>query len=90
MAINIENSICEAIEYIVENAVANAGFDKTVQATIINCVDEATGKYKVKYQDSSFYAYAQTADMKYFSGKSVYVLIPGNNMNSNIDRSIIE
>lgn len=83
MAINIENSICEAIEYIVENAVANAGFDKTVQATIIGCVDEATGKYKVKYQDSSFYAYAQTADMKYITGKSVYVLIPGNNMSSN-------
>lgn len=83
MAINIENSICEAIEYIVENAVANANFDKTVQATIISCVDEATGKYKVRYQDSSFYAYAQTPDMKYFSGKSVYVLIPSNNMSNN-------
>ena len=83
MAINIENSICEAIEYIVENAVANAGFDKTVQATIISCIDETIGKYKVKYQDSTFYAYSQTADMKYLNGKSVYILIPGNNMSSN-------
>lgn len=77
---NIENQICEAIEYIVNNAVENAGYDKTIQANIVSVVDQTIGKYKIKYQDSTFIAYAQSTDVTYVNGAEVYVLVPGNDM----------
>lgn len=73
-----EDKICEAIEYIVENAVSKAQYDKTIQATVVKVVDQTIGKYSVKYQDSIFYAYASSADVKYTKGTEVYILIPGN------------
>lgn len=45
-----ENNIIDAIETIVDNAVANAGYDKTIKATIIECIDQTIGKFKVKKQ----------------------------------------
>ena len=78
-----ENQLINAIQTIVDSAVAHADFDKTIKATIISCVDEATGKYKVKYQDSTFYAYSNNLDSNYFKGTNVYVLIPGNDTAQN-------
>lgn len=78
-----ENQLINAIQTIVDSAVAHADFDKTIKATIISCVDEATGKYKVKYQDSTFYAYSNNLDSNYFKGTSVYVLVPGNDTTQN-------
>ena len=46
--------ICEAVEYIVQQAVDSAPYDKTIQATVIKCVDSTIGQYQVKYQDSIF------------------------------------
>ena len=77
-----EDKICEAMEYIAEKAVARANYDKTIQATIIKCEDEITGQYKIKYQDSSFYAYAASTDITYSPNTLVYILIPGNDMGS--------
>lgn len=73
-----EDKICEAIEYIVENAIRNADYDKTIQATIVKAEDQTIGKYSVKYQDSIFYAYANSVEVKYTKGTDVYVLVPGN------------
>lgn len=88
MAINkIQDDLCEAIEYIVNNAVENASYDKTIQASIISCIDATIGKYKVKYQDSSFYAYSQTTETTYLSGDDVYILVPGNDMSR--DKTIL-
>lgn len=78
-----ENQLINAIQTIVDSAVAHADFDKTIKATIVSCVDEATGKYKVKYQDSTFYAYSNNLDSNYFKGTNVYVLIPGNDTAQN-------
>ncbi len=80
---NIENQICEAIELIVERAVNNAKYDKTIQAVVQSCVDATIGKYKISYQDSSFYAYATNADITYPNGSMVYILVPGNDMSKN-------
>lgn len=73
-----ENNIIDAIETIVDNAVANAGYDKTIKATIVECVDQTIGKFKVKYQDSVFFAYATSSEVTYTRGAEVYILIPGN------------
>ena len=60
---NYEEKIVDAIETIVQNAVKKAGYDRTIQCIIIECVDQTMGKYKVKYQDSSFMAYSGSSDM---------------------------
>ena len=74
----IEKEICEAIDIIVNKKIQAANFDRTIQATVIECVDATTGKYKLKYQDSSFYAYSGSSDVTYPNNSFVYVLIPGS------------
>lgn len=80
---NIEKQICEAIEIIVNRAIDQAEYDKTIQGTVIECTDQTIGKYKIKYQDSIFYAYSGSTDITYTKGSTVYVLIPGNNVDDN-------
>lgn len=75
-----EEKLCEAMEYIAEKAVQNASYDKTIQATIIRCEDELLGQYKVRYQDSTFYAYAANTEITYSANTLVYILVPGNDM----------
>ena len=70
---SIERNICQAIDIIVQKAVSEAQYDKTIQATIVNCVDIEIGKYKVKYQDSTFYAYSNDVDVTYSDSASVYI-----------------
>lgn len=82
-ATNYEKQILDTIQKLVDNAVQNASYDKTIQCTILKVQDATMGKYKVKYQDSAFYAYSTTTDVTYAAGKSVYVLVPGNDMASN-------
>lgn len=79
---SIENQLCEAIELITENAVKKAGYDRTVQATIMSCTDASTGQYKVKYQDNIFYAYSTNTDITYTKNTLVYILIPGSDLSN--------
>lgn len=78
-SVKIQNDICEAISNIV-STVAN-DYDRTVQATVLKCEDEALGKYKVKYQDAIFYAYATNLKENYIENTNVYINIPNNDMN---------
>ena len=87
MSNNYENIICEAIETLVDKAVSQAEYDKTIQATIIEHTDATIGKYKVKYQDSTFYAYATDVSAHYSFGSCVYILIYTNKMEN--DKTII-
>lgn len=73
-----EEELLQAMEIIANNAVEKADYDKTIKAIVVSCVDQTIGKFKVKYQDSSFFAYATSADVTYSKGTEVYVLIPGN------------
>lgn len=78
-----EETFCQAMQLIAENAVKNAGYDKTIQATIISCEDKTTGCYKVQYQDNIFLAYSADTKVKYTKGNLVYVLIPNSNFDNN-------
>ena len=84
---SIENQICEAINIIVNKAISEAKYDKTIQATIIKCVDATIGKYQVKYQDSTFYAYSSNSDTSYSDNSVVYILVPGGDMSK--DKTIL-
>lgn len=77
---NYENKILDAIQTLVDSAVSNAGYDKTIKAIVSKCTNESKGEYVVRYQDSSMYAYSNDLDAVYRAGTSVYVLVPGNDM----------
>ena len=75
---SIENQVLDTIEMIVSSAIEGAGYDRTVAASILSCVDTEAGKYKVKYQDAIYYATSNDAEKKYSNGAQVYILVPGN------------
>lgn len=85
--LELQDKLCQAMEMFAENAVTKAGFDRTIQATVMDCTDESIGQYKVRYQDSIFYAYAQNVEDKYSIGSGVYILIQNNDMSK--DKFII-
>ena len=76
---DINNQICDAIGIIVDKKLSQANFDKTIQATIVAQGDKTKGEYKVKYLDSSFYAYDKSGN-DYAVGTQVYVLVPENDL----------
>lgn len=80
MTTNYENNFLEAIQLVAKNAIENAQWNQTVKAIIVKAVDLAIGKYLVKYQDSSFYAYSPNINLEYQKGAYVYLLIPNNDM----------
>lgn len=82
-----ENQILDAIEKIVDSKINNAGYDKTIQATIVKCEDATIGKYKISYQDGTFYAYANSSEISYAEGADVYILVPNGDMSR--DKTIL-
>lgn len=74
------NNLLEAMSIIADRAVATANYDKTVQATIVECRDATIGKYKVRYQDGFWQAYENNTNVTYTPGTSVYILIPNGDM----------
>lgn len=75
---NIEQKICNAVDIIVQKALSEVQYNKTIQATILECIDSTIGKYKVRFQDSTFYAYSENTDTTYIKGASVYVMVPND------------
>lgn len=83
----VNQKILDAIELLTNNSIKKAGYDKTIQAQIISCEDATIGKYKCRYQDTTFFAYAGSADITYSKGAYVYILVPGNDMSK--DKTIL-
>lgn len=84
---SVNQKVLDAIELLTKNSVQKASYDKTIQAQIISCEDATIGKYKCRYQDSTFYAYASNAEVSYSNKAMVYVLVPGNDMSR--DKTIL-
>jgi len=77
---NLIDDILKAIDIMATKKIASTGYDRTIQATVVNCEDPTIGKYKVKYQDGYWYAYSTSGDISYSNGTSVYILIPCGDM----------
>ena len=73
---DLTNQLLDAMELIADKKVAAARYDKTIQATIVSCVDAQAGKYKIKYQGNIFYAYSTDTSTTLNNGISVYVNVP--------------
>lgn len=74
----ISQNILDAFEILAKAEVNSAQFDKTITGIIVSCEDEASGRYRVQYQNSIFYAYSSALDITYSKGTSVQVKIPNN------------
>ena len=83
----IEQSICEAVDILVDRAISKAGFDKTITAIVVECMDQVAGKYKVKYQDSFYYATSDNSSTTYSVNSEVYVLVPNGDFSK--DKKIL-
>ena len=83
----IEQSICQAIDIIASSAIEKANYDTTIQGTVLSCEDSVIGKYKIKYQDSIFYAYSNNNEVKYNDNTDVYILVPNNDFSK--DKTIL-
>lgn len=70
--------ILDSIQIMANNAVKNAGYDRTIQATILSCTNASKGEYKCQYQDSKFLAYSPNIDTTYNDNALVFILVPGN------------
>ena len=83
----LEDIILRAVDIVASQKIAKAGYDKTIQATVVSCIDQTIGKYKVKYQDSYWIAYSDNTDNFYAPNSNVYVLIPGGDFSK--DKTIL-
>ena len=75
-----EDALLQSISILAEQAIKKAGYDKTIRATVIKCVDPTIEQYKVRYQDSYYYAYGNGAGVNYPAGANVYILVPKGDM----------
>lgn len=71
-----ENQILEAIETIVQKKLADANYDTTIKAVIIEKTNSALGEYKAKYQESELVIYSTDPSINYPKGTLVNVVIP--------------
>ena len=81
MTNDMQNSLCTAIDTIVERRIEQLELDKTVVASIEQCVNSLTRQYRVQYKGGSMLAYAQS-DESYTPNTSVYVSIPRNDFSA--------
>lgn len=75
---DVSKVFVDSMSTISKHYVSKAGYDKTIQAQILSCVDETIGLYRCRYQDSVWDAFSNNIDITYPNGSYVYVLIPGN------------
>ena len=75
----IINNLIDSVKILTNSAMADAGYDKTIQGIIQECRDESLGYYKVRYQNSILDAYAIDPSIKYSKNTLVYVQIPQGN-----------
>lgn len=72
----ISNTILQAIEILVNAAIENAPFDKTIIAQIERISDIKKREYKCNYMGAIITANAINSDVTYEVGDYVYILIP--------------
>ena len=46
-----QDAILQSISIIANQAVKQADYNKTIQATIVKCIDPTIEQYRIKYQD---------------------------------------
>ena len=74
---DLQGSLLQAIDYLVNNRIDKISKDVTITATIKKCTNSLTQEYQVNYNGGFLNAYAQEG-ASYSENQEVYVLIPEN------------
>lgn len=83
MTVNdINDSLIKAMEMLAKKNDNDLQTTLTIEATVIETLNEATGAYTVEYLGSRFTAYALTTDISYVVDDRVYVLVPNGDFTS--------
>ena len=72
---NLQDSLLNAIDYLVNNRIEKINKDTTITCTIKKCENALTGQYTVNYNGGFLTAYAQE-NISYEENISVFVLVP--------------
>ena len=72
---NIQDSILQAVDTLLNKKVDSLKLDKTITATIVSCNNAKAGEYKVAYNGGNILAYADKGE-SYSENSTVYVLVP--------------
>lgn len=78
---DICNNIISAIDILANHKIEEAGYDRTIIARIVSCINPVAPDgvvYKLKYQNSTLYATERNKDKTYNIGDLVYIKIPQN------------
>ena len=75
MANKYQESILQAIDYLVNNRIDKINKDQTITGTIANCDNALTQQYSVNYNGGLITAYAQEG-ASYKQNQEVYILVP--------------
>ena len=78
----VAENLFTSVDIIVNRRLSQAGFDRTIPVIIVSCIDQASGTYKVQYQDAVYTATATTTDIVYQPGDEVYIVIPEGDMSN--------
>lgn len=78
--IDFGETICEAVNIIVEEKIKGIQFDKTINCTIIDAEQAKDGLYRVTDGSTKFYAYSASTDYK--KNDAVYVTVPNGDFNN--------
>ena len=76
MAINISESLLEAMDIVIDNKINQLKYDKTIKAEIVKLINATTGEYKVRYTGGTFPAYANDLSKNYQPGQNVFIKVP--------------
>lgn len=80
----IKETLTNLINKSAKKVASEGEFDRTILAKIQYCSDATLGQYKIQYQNGYYTAYALDKTRRYSNGASVYVTVPGNNLNNRL------
>lgn len=75
----LQTSLFEAMKAFADNAKQNSNATLTIEASIIDIIDEGKGEYKVNYLGQKFSAFTNNPNLVYSVGDDVFVLVPDGN-----------
>lgn len=79
----VTNALTEAIKTIADSSVQSKDATLTIEAEIVDIIDEGLGTYIVKYLGNKFEATTANTEITYQIGDMVYVVVPNGNFDKN-------
>ena len=80
---SLSSALLQSIDLLAKSAANNTNGTLTIEAKIVDVVDEGKGIYKVEYLGNTFEAATASSEVIYSLDDMVYVLVPDGNFDKN-------